>query len=97
MYCVVTLSGYLSKETINGKFREVIVEMLPVRERDIITDKIPITYWNPSPRSRLFTLKEGTLVMITGRLHRDEEIGLYVMAERVEYIASPGELVTTIM
>ena len=85
----VCLTGYLTGNT-KGKFRFLNIERTPIKEREKVIDSIPIAYWNPSPNSRLLHLKEGTLVMIIGRLERDEEIGIYIMCERLEYI-SPGE------
>ena len=97
MISCVSLTGYLS-DIVDGKFRLLKIERTPIREREVITDAIPIAYWNPSPNSKMFNLKSGTLVMITGRLERDEKIGIYILCERLEFIsANEGETKITIL
>ena len=84
----ICLSGYLTAKIVEGKFRYINIDRTPIREREVTTDTIPLAYWNPSPNARMLHLKEGTLVMVTGRLERDDKVGLYVMCERIEYISN---------
>ena len=85
----VCLSGCLDA-VVSEKHRLVKIERLPIVQKEMMIDYVPVAFWNPNPNSKLFKLPEGTLVMITGRLERDSEIGLYVMCERLEYIGKEG-------
>jgi len=86
----ICLCGSL-KEKISSQFRLVEIERVSMRTNEVIRDLIPIAFWNPSPTSKMQRLPEGTLVMIVGRLERDEAIGLYVMCEKLEYLGNSNE------
>lgn len=86
MLSTICLSGSL-EEKIDERFRYLEIERTPVRDTKPVIDRIPVAFWNPQPNSRLHRLNKGTLVLISGRLERDEVIGLYILCERLEYIS----------
>lgn len=85
MLCSIIMCGRLG-ENLETPFRYVEFDRLLRGKEKQITDKIPVCPWDKSDKSSLFTMKQGTLVLVSGSLERDEKIGLYVLSDAIHYL-----------
>lgn len=85
MLCNIIMCGRLG-EVFREHFRFLEFDRLLMSGRTPIVDKIPIASWDLSKDSFLFKMKTGALVIVSGRLQREEEIGLYVVSESLHYL-----------
>lgn len=52
-------------------------------------EDIPCMYWNRLSNCELNKLHEGSFVSIKGRIERNDEIGVYILVENLEYLSPP--------
>ena len=74
---------------IKGKKDEktVLLEVnRPENSEDMDNLLIPCRYWTNSTSCLLTSLKEGTMLVIKGRLDQDKDIGTYVIVEEINII-----------
>jgi len=53
-------------------------------EDDYNASKLPLLYWTRDESAILMSPKEGTFVVVRGRIESDKEIGLYVLVEQLD-------------
>ena len=81
----IVLSGIVS-EKIDNRFR-----MLKTCQKRLSDGKeeeyhIPLLYWSRDNSNLLTSLKDGSKVLIQGRLESDKKIGLYVLVNVLQIV-----------
>jgi hypothetical protein len=86
MIANVVLVGRVG-EVKNEQFRYLEIERNDPFTGEQQLSLIPITTWSYGTMNNLNGLKYGILLVVTGRLEQTEAKGMYVCAERVQYVA----------
>ena len=80
----ITLVGKI-RGSLDAKTRLVEVNR-PSGDSNIDPISIPLRHWTREEKTLLSTLKDGTVVIVRGRLDHDNKIGLYAVAEHISII-----------
>ena len=78
----ISLVGKLRDRKFDKKTR--ILETNRIDGVDPI--EVPVRYWTNDESNYLTSLKNGSLVIIRGRIDSDDKIGLFVVVERIEIL-----------
>lgn len=89
MLSSVFLSGRLGK-VLSGHVRNVEIDrVMPGCGGRLLVDVFPV-YSPLSPSSLFFSAKEGSLIILKGRLEKDKELGTLIVDE-IDEIFPAGE------
>ncbi|MDR1697556.1 MAG: hypothetical protein LBR37_01385 [Erysipelotrichaceae bacterium] len=69
-------------------YRMLEIETIDIYNNTRIKEEIYISYWNQRSNNILERMKEGSLVIIQGRIHKDKELGITIAAETFEYFGA---------
>jgi hypothetical protein len=74
-----------AKEVIEEE-RCRVVEIDTYDEYGATTFRFKVRHWSYEVRGKLFTFKEGTLLIVIGRLINDEKGETVIVAEKIQYL-----------
>lgn len=94
MLTSVFMTGRIGKK-IDNIFRNIEIERTSIFTNETILDEIPICGWQKSSKSHIMNIKDGTLIVVKGRIERDDKHGLYVVCEILQFLGSTS-LKTTV-
>jgi hypothetical protein len=58
----------------------------PARDSEgiFVTDEIPVTYWSRATNNYFMGMKNGTLILVKGRIEHDADHGLTIVTDHLE-------------
>lgn len=83
MFTNAMLVGRLG-EALDENTRYIEIDHLDETSGRILSDRIPIRYWNKRPNCYLMKLRSGSLIAARGRIMTDRTCGLCII---IEYLA----------
>ncbi|MGM9873742.1 MAG: hypothetical protein ACI31G_02325 [Bacilli bacterium] len=81
----VVLSGEILEKT-DSAFRYIKSSQKRLSDGKELEYKIPLMYWSRDKSNLLTSIKEGTKVLIQGRIESDDEIGLYILVNILQIV-----------
>ena len=82
----IVLTGFL-KDIFHEKYRIVETKTSDVfKPTEDYASQIPVLYWTREASNPLNRADNDTFVIIRGHLESDNEFGLYVLAENVQFL-----------
>lgn len=81
----IVLSGTIS-DKIDSRFRILKASQNRLSDGKEEEYHIPLLYWSRDNSNLLTSLKEGTKVLVQGRIETDKKIGLYVLVNILQIV-----------
>lgn len=81
----IVLSGIVS-DKIDSRFRILKASQNRLSDGKEEEYHIPLLYWSRDNSNLLTSLKEGTKILVQGRIETDKKIGLYVLVNILQIV-----------